>query len=132
MATKTQMIEEILELTDKYTEEELEEKLYIEISNILKEEQENIELIDDDNDKLTDKEKEFAHELNKLHGVDGEEEIKKLKANAKKMMEEEKEEIDISKLSMAKQRAYARTGIIPKIKVNRYSRFNDEDVKLGF
>jgi len=35
-------------------------------------------------------------------------------------------------LSMAERRAYARSGILPKIKVKKYDRFDKEKVKFGF
>ena len=35
-------------------------------------------------------------------------------------------------LSMAEKRAYARTGVLPKIKVNKYDRFDKDKVKFGF
>ena len=37
-----------------------------------------------------------------------------------------------SNLSIAEQRAYIRSGILPKIKVNKYDRFDSEDIKFGF
>jgi hypothetical protein len=37
-----------------------------------------------------------------------------------------------SELSIAEQRAFARTGVLPKVKKNKYNRFDDEDVKFGF
>jgi hypothetical protein len=37
-----------------------------------------------------------------------------------------------SNLSIAEQRAYIRSGILPKIKVKKYDRFDKEDVKFGF
>ena len=39
-----------------------------------------------------------------------------------------------SALSMSEKKAYARTGRLPKkkVKVNKYTRFDDEEVKFGF
>jgi hypothetical protein len=44
--------------------------------------------------------------------------------------EEEVVEIDISKLSTVEQRQYRRTGILPQITINRYTRFDDENPKM--
>jgi len=44
--------------------------------------------------------------------------------------EEEVVEIDISKLSVVEQRQYRRTGILPQIVINRYTRFDDENPKM--
>ena len=44
--------------------------------------------------------------------------------------EEEVVEIDISKLSVVEQRQYRRTGILPQITINRYTRFDDENPKM--
>jgi hypothetical protein len=45
-------------------------------------------------------------------------------------IEEEVVEIDISKLSVVEQRGYRRTGILPQIVINRYTRFDDENPKM--
>jgi hypothetical protein len=44
--------------------------------------------------------------------------------------EEEVIEIDLKSLSPVERRAYARTGVIPVIRVNKYTRFDDETPKM--
>ena len=38
--------------------------------------------------------------------------------------------IDISKLSTVEQRGYRRTGQLPQVTINRYTRFDDENPKM--
>lgn len=45
-------------------------------------------------------------------------------------IEEKEIVIDISKLSVVEQRQYRRTGILPQITINRYTRFDDETPKM--
>ena len=64
----------------------------------------------------------IERELLKKHGIDAEEE-------AEEVFEKEVV-IDISKLSVVEQRQYRRTGILPQITINRYTRFDDETPKM--
>lgn len=100
---------------------------------------------DDDFSKplLNEDEMRIANQLTEFHGVDGVQEILDLKKSFKEeedyfeeeeedYVEEEEEEIviDISKLSPVEQRAYRRTGQLPPITYNRYTRFDDENPKM--
>lgn len=64
------------------------------------------------------------------HGIDANEVMKEAEEFEIKKVEEEIVEIDISKLSPVERRAYARTGQLPPITYNRYTRFDDEDPKM--
>jgi len=69
------------------------------------------------------------------HGIDAEAElIKILEQEIEKTKEEvinEEIVVDITKLSPMEQRAYRRTGILPQITINRYTRFDDETPKMN-
>ena len=73
----------------------------------------------------------IERELIEKHGIDAEAELTRiLEEELKKAQEEEVIEIDLKSLSPVERRAYARTGVIPKINVNRYTRFDDETPKM--
>lgn len=66
-----------------------------------------------------------------IDGIDSlpEEEVKEVDPNiAQEYMVHKKP----SELSISEQRLYAKTGFLPKIKVNKYTRFDGENIKLGF
>jgi hypothetical protein len=78
----------------------------------------------------------IERELMEKHGIDAEAELIRIleeelkKAGMEEEPEEEVIEIDLKSLSPVERRAYARTGVIPKINVNRYTRFDDETPKM--
>ena len=81
---------------------------------------------------LNENETEIANHLTEFHGLDGVEEVLKMKEEAENYLEEEEEvQINISDLSKYEQRHYAKTGQLPQSTINRYTRFDEEDVDEG-
>ena len=82
--------------------------------------------------------------LQKASSIQMTEEVKEVEVEVENEIEEVKVVIDPvkgqeyvehkkpSELSISERRAYARTGVLPKIKVNKYDRFDSEEVKFGF
>lgn len=126
MATKAKMIEYILENSNEYTKKELEALKYKgvkEIFRITPSKEQNIEIIDELEKFITENDS-LDLISSQDYGEDGvglnSEEIDEL------IFDKEDKEFIHESLSNAQMRAYARTGKIPKKKVNKYTRFDNE------
>ena len=73
----------------------------------------------------------IERELLEKHGINAEVFMESdLEKEIEIAKEEEVVDIDISKLSKYEQRHYRRTGGLPKLTINRYTRFDDENPKM--
>lgn len=117
--TNKEIINEILAFTNIYNKNDLLKLKKIELNEILNDvsiEDEGLEFGDD---YVEDPTIERTLVESVTHPYDEVDE------------EEEEIVIDISKLSVVEQRAYRRTGQLPKITYNRYTRFDDESPKMS-
>jgi hypothetical protein len=103
MATVKELIKDILAIDDSYSEKELKKLLKVDLEEILG---------------------DLTFYLESENEEDGD-----------KIVEDEEYEeiiIDISKLSKFEKRHYAKTGQLPQSTINRYTRFDDEEVESDF
>lgn len=134
---KDDMIKHLIE-NGEFTKKELN-KMKVEQVQELFDERFSIEYEDDDFSEDLEITVNVVEEDIKIlednHGIDAEAElIKILEQEIEKTKEEvinEEIVVDITKLSPMEQRAYRRTGILPQITINRYTRFDDETPKMN-
>ena len=136
---KDDMIKYLIEDGD-FTEKKLKKMKVSDVQELF-DERFSVEYEDDDFSKGLEFGEDYVNdptierELIENHGIDAEAELTRiLEEELKKAQEEEVEEeiveIDLMSLSPVERRAYARTGVIPVIRVNKYTRFDDENPKM--
>lgn len=137
MATKTEMISFILENSNEFSADELDELKYNEVKSLLKEVENDIEnkeeVIEEEDEDFSNLSLENLEKVSsENYGDDGvgltDEQISDLMFDDEP--EPEEEEWDYDKLSPVDKRRYRRTGIKRITKIKKYSRFGDEKPKI--
>ena len=119
---------EILIIDGEFTKKQLK-KMKLDEVQLLFDERFDIEFEDDDISKIQLAENKVSEEhiITEDGYINGQTEAERL---GEYIEEPEIVEIDITKLSPVEQRQYRRTGILPQVTINRYTRFDDETPKM--
>lgn len=136
MATVKTLIKDILSISEEYTEKALKKFRKADLEDMLNNLNSNDgfeyaeDYVEDPTIERTLVDKDAGYDFG-LDLSDGFDEDAEFESNEHSWEEEEEVQINISDLSKYEQRHYAKTGQLPQSTINRYTRFDEEEVDEG-